>query len=177
MEDLDPREQFHSLTLTQKVRVDRAARILALLMTEYDPSANLGGKGLLCQALNDFVAIRASGQVVPDLERFLIATMNDICDQWTNNFVQRYAVAPGNLDPLERMLHISEVVELLENEMIGGDPEAAMIWPLMLEGYSGPEIERMCALPKGRYDGIIKRMRRKAFTLMRARLYLRKGKR
>ena len=94
MEDLDPRQQFQSLTLAQKARIARAAKALCHLMNEYDTNVNHSWKAFLYAAPEDCIETWARWQLVNDLERFLLAGM-----------IQRCAVNTGGLSLLESEPH------------------------------------------------------------------------
>lgn len=171
MDDLGPREQFQSLSYDSRVRIAVAARSLADLANQYDPKLNLQWNDLLCKALDIFTSKRACGEVVPKLEEFLIATMVHLSEDLIDDYVQRFVIDTANLTPQERNLHARQIVEHLTETIIVDDPEAEMMWPLMLEGYSGPAIADKCGLTIDQVDTIKKRIKRRALTYVRALLY------
>jgi DNA-directed RNA polymerase specialized sigma24 family protein len=171
MDDLDPREQFQSLTCASRVRIGEAARSLVELANQYDPKLNLKWKALLCKALDIFASKRACGEIVPDLEKFLIATMIRFSDDLIDSYVQQFAVNTTNLTTSERNLHAKEILEHLREAVISGDSQAELILPLMLEGYSGPEIAHKCGLTTDQIDTVKKRIRRRTLTYLRVLLY------
>lgn len=165
---MDPREEFESLTLESRAAIEVVAITLANFLSALDPKLKLKPKSLLCKALDAFLSARYSGKEVLDLEGFLVATMICFSQDLADNCLKQFAFGEVGLTMLEHDLHVRELFELVQEEVIANDREASMIWTQLLEGYSGPQIETMCDFPPGRVDSIKKRIRRRALIRLMA---------
>ena len=163
---MDPREEFQSLTLEAKATIEVVAITLAAQLNRLDPKLKVKSRSLLYKALDAFVKAHTSGQKICDLKRFLIASMIRFSNDLTDSCMQQFAFGRAGLTRFEHDVHVRNIIELLKKEIVARDHQAEMVWKLMLEGYSGPEIERMCGLTIRQVDTIKKRIRRRSRTFL-----------
>lgn len=168
MDDLD--QLCQELTEISRLKIGVAAMALAYLTNQYCPKVNLHWGRLVGTALKLVGEKRAREEVIPDVQKFVLVTMTEIADELIDSYVQQFATDVTKMDPMERNLHATQILERLENVILADDDEAKKIWPLMLEQRSGPEIERICKFRPGHADTIKKRIRRRALTYLRGLL-------
>jgi hypothetical protein len=171
MDDLDELDQLDQLlTKGAKLRIGIAAMVLADLTNEFHPKMNLHWVHLVGKALAVVKKKRACGEMIPDIEKFMLATMTLLSDEMIDGHVQQFVTDITRLNPLERNRHASQILGRLEKVILADDDEAKEIWPLMLEQRSSPETDGICKFPSGRTDTIKKRIRRRAHTYLRGLL-------